>query len=74
MTRGYLVTSDEDEKEYWTYKLAGPTPWFVRAVKDSKDTMMIKEESLEHVSAPMEDEKSFDHDHTMQGTSVTMTR
>jgi hypothetical protein len=74
VTRGCLVTSDEDEKEYWTYKHAGPTPWFIRAVQGSKDATTIKEESLEHDSAPMEDEKSFDQDHTMQDTSVTLTR
>jgi hypothetical protein len=74
MTRGYLATSNEDEKEYWTYKLAGPTPWFVRAVKGSKDAMTTKEDSLEHDSARMEDEKSFDHGHTMQDTSLTLTK
>lgn len=30
LSRGRLITTDEDEKEYWTPKMAGPAPWFVR--------------------------------------------
>jgi len=33
---GRIVTADEDEKEYWTYKLEGPKPWFIRVARNPK--------------------------------------
>jgi hypothetical protein len=36
LSGGKIVTEDEDLKEYWTYKIAGPLPWFIRAAKNPK--------------------------------------
>jgi hypothetical protein len=75
VSRGSLVTADEDEKEYWTIKFAGPTPWFIRAFKTSNNELSAKEESLTHDIAQIEDDKSIDRDDTMMhDTSGTLTR
>ncbi|KAI9708046.1 MAG: hypothetical protein M1820_004250 [Bogoriella megaspora] len=34
ISRGYIVPEDEDHKDYWSYKLGGNPPWFVRLIKD----------------------------------------
>lgn len=34
VSRGYIVPTDEDNREYWTWKPAGTAPWFVRAARN----------------------------------------
>jgi len=34
ISMGYIVPTDEDHKEYWTWKPAGTLPWFIRVCQD----------------------------------------
>ncbi|KAF2672223.1 permease [Microthyrium microscopicum] len=43
LTRGKLIPIDEDEREYWSYKIAGPAPWFMRAFRGSRDGLPAAE-------------------------------
>jgi AGZA family xanthine/uracil permease-like MFS transporter len=37
VTMGRIIPSDEEHKEYWTWKPAGSLPWFIRACQDPKN-------------------------------------
>lgn len=76
LSRGRILTEDEDNKEYWTYKLAGPLPWFIRAIRNSE--AMFSQDSRngtnglprQSISSSVEGGKSGSHDITMIDTSM----
>ena len=33
---GRLLPENDEEREYWTYKMGGQLPWFLRIIQDPK--------------------------------------
>jgi adenine/guanine/hypoxanthine permease len=55
LSGGRLVPSDEDHKDYWTYKPGGNPPWFIRLIKDPQ-TVVRREPREESIHSQVTEE------------------